>query len=78
MNFSSGLFGLSVAVSLSEETEVLDKLNAAAAAAAASSQRMNGCWSLGHSEKGQRECESDKDLIKREVGKDCKLQSKKM
>ena len=75
MNFSSGFFGLSVAVSLSEETEDLDKLNAAAAA---SSQRMNGCWSLGHSEKGQRECESDKDLIKREVGKDCKLQSKKM
>ena len=36
-----GISGLSVAVSLGEETEVLDKLNAAAAA---SSQRMNGCW----------------------------------
>ena len=49
-----GIFGLRVAVSLGEETEVLNKLNGGAAAA--SSQRMNGCWSLGHSERGQREC----------------------
>ena len=57
---------------LGKETEVLDKLNAAAAATAAtaatSSQRKNGYWSLGHSERGQRECEREKDLIKRKVG----------
>ena len=59
------MLGLSAAIGLGKETEVLDKLNAAAAT---SFQRMNGYWSLGHSERGQRECESEKDLIKRKVG----------